>query len=329
MNSGSCVNLGAIHNDNLHTKQKYLVEVPRLSSSPQNYSVQEILRKLSALWKKKAAVNNRQLDYSELEFNFDLNDFSESLLPFKDHDAWKSAPTNIKSQCLSYAWAIYNMKTIYIECDIVTPACEDIIKSPPIGGRNRYLLQDVMAEAMLDEALHTKMSIGACNYIYEMRGIVPLNFNEFNLISWKNNVLGQCSAEWERRLTRFGIACASETLITDYLKLMSEDESIQSICQQVTRTHAVDEWSHSSVFSYAAIEIIHGLSRSEREYLKKLIPKTVEMFADNEMKAWEAVFSMVNFPNYVDIIEDSHKLGEIDIYQGSVDSLLQRIGLDN
>lgn len=294
----------------------------------QTYSVAQMLEKLSVLWSARAAVNNKQPSYSELAFDPGKNDFCESLLPFRNHPAWIEASPEMKSTCLSYAWIIYNLKTIYIECDIVTPACEDIIKTPPSATRNRALLQESISEALLDEALHTKMSVTACNYIYHHRDLAHLNFTDFNLIKWKNWVLSSCSAEWERRLTRFGIACASETLITDYLKTLAEDSSVQSICHQVTKTHAMDEWSHSSVFSYVAADLISTLSQHEKTHLKAIIKKTVSMFANNEMGAWEMAFSHARLPRYADIIHDTATLGEVNVYTESVDKLLSRIGLE-
>lgn len=291
-------------------------------------SVAEMLEKLSLLWSTRAAVNNKQFPYSDLEFDPGKKDFCESLLPFRDHPAWIDASPEMKSMCLSYAWIIYNLKTIYIECDIVTPACEDFIKTPPSASRNRILLQASASEALLDEALHTKMSLMACNYIYQRRDLAYLNFSDFNLIRWKNWVLSSCSAEWERKLTRFGIACASETLITDYLKTLAEDASVQTICHQVTKAHAMDEWSHSSVFSYMAADLVTTLTNSEKAHLKTVIRKTVSMFANNEMGAWEMAFSHARFPRYKEIIKDTETLSEVGVYTYSVENLLSRIGLD-
>lgn len=243
-------------------------------------SVGVMLERLSTLWHARAAVNSDMPNYDELTFDPEKEDFSESLLPFRSHPAWLEAPDELKSACLSYAWVIYNLKTIYIECDIVTPACEDIIKTPPLASKNSITLQDVMSQTLLDEALHTRMSLRACHYIYRMRGIPFLDFSDFNLVQWRNAALSRCTAEWERRLTRFGIACASETLITDYLKTMAEDSSIQSICHEVTRTHAAEEWAHSSVFSFAASDIVHGLSRSELRLFPTSYPQDRSAFCE-------------------------------------------------
>ncbi|WP_313678877.1 diiron oxygenase [Pantoea vagans] len=294
---------------------------------PDSENVALMLKKLSVLWKNRAAVNKTHLQYSELEFDVNKKDFSESLLPFRHHDAWKEAPEDVKSRCLSYAWGIYNLKTIYIECDIVTPACEDIIKCPPVNSPNRAELQDVMSEALLDEALHTRMSVMACNYIYERRRLEPLNYTNFNLIDWRRQMLAGCSAEWQRRLTRFAIACASETLITDYLKVMAEDSSIQKVCHEVTRIHAEDEWSHSSVFSYVAYDIVRDLSLSERKYLRDTMLKTTDLFADNEMGAWENAFRIAGMPYAREIISETESRNEISVYLESAEAVISRIGL--
>lgn len=294
---------------------------------PDSENVALMLKRLSALWKNRAAVNKSQPEYSDLEFDQTKKDFSESLLPFRQHDAWKEAPEDVKDKCLSYAWGIYNLKTIYIECDIVTPACEDIIKCPPVNSPNRADLQDVMSEALLDEALHTRMSVMACNYIYDRRKLEPLNYTDFNLINWRREMLAGCSAEWQRRLTRFAVACASETLITDYLKVMAEDHSIQRICHEVTRVHAEDEWSHSSVFSYVAYDIVRDLGTSERKYLRDTMLKTADLFADNELGAWETVFRLSGMPYAREIISETERCNEINIYLDSAETVTSRIGL--
>lgn len=291
-------------------------------------TTEQMLKKLSVLWKNRAAVNQTLSDYTELEFDITKDDFSSSLLPFRNHPAWLELSEEKRSKCLSYAWAIYNLKTIYIECDVVTPACEDIIKTPP-HSNNQKILQDVMSQALLDEALHTRMSILACNYIYDKRQLEALVFNDFNLVSWRQKLLSNCSAEWEKRLTRFAIACASETLITDYLKTMAEDNLIQPICHEVTRTHAADEWSHSSVFSLVATDIVQNLRDSEKKYFKNIIERTVEMFANNELGAWAKVFKMLDIPYAEDILNETEDSNEIEIYTGSVENLINRIGLSN
>jgi hypothetical protein len=203
-----------------------------------------------------------------------------------------------------------------------------MIKRPFGSVAARYELQQVMSEALLDEALHTKMSITACNYIYRHRNLVPLDYTKFNLVMWRARLLADCESDGRRRLAKFAIATASETLITDYLKTMTDDSDIQPICQEVTRSHAMDEWGHSGVFSVAAEHVVASLSASERRWFASILPRTVEMFADNELGAWAAAFTLLSFPHREEIIGDSLELGKIGIYTDSVTGLIEKLGLD-
>ncbi|GAB7525987.1 diiron oxygenase [Paraburkholderia sp. 2C] len=290
--------------------------------------VKETLNKLSALWRERATVNHGLVDHSSLSFQPQRADFPEALLPFRNHPRWKEAPDDIKAAALSYAWAIYNLKTVYVECDIVMPACEDLIKRPFGGAAARYELQQVMSEALLDEALHTKMSITACNYIYRHRKLVPLDYTKFNLVMWRERLLADCEAEGKRRLAKFAIAAASETLITDYLNTLAADTDIQPICREVTRSHAMDEWGHSRVFSVAAEHVVASLSESERRWFAGIVQRTVEMFADNELGAWAAALGMLSFPHREEMISDSMESDKINVYTNSVANLLEKLGLD-
>ncbi len=289
--------------------------------------VKETLKKLSGIWRERAMVNHGLVDHTSIAFAPEKADFAETLLPFRAHPRWQDASHELKSDVLSYGWAIYNLKTVYIECDIVTPACEDLIKCPVGETEARYALQQAISEALLDEALHTKMSISACNYVYQHRKLVPLDYTAFNLVTWRARVLSQCDSEAKRRLTRFAIAAASETLITDYLRTLSDDAAIQPLCREVTRSHAIDEWGHSGVFSAAAEHVVGSLSASERQYFADIVPKTVEMFADNELGAWRSVFELLDFPHRDEIIRDSERVGKVKVYRDSVMTLLDKLGL--
>jgi len=88
-----------------------------------------------------------------------------------------------------------------------------------------------------------------------------------------------------------------------------------------------DVGGHSSVFSSVATDIVQGLSNRERSYLRSIILKTVQMFANNELGAWSTVFTMVGMPHARDILHDVGDSNEIGVYTDSVQSLIDRIGL--
>jgi hypothetical protein psyrpo1_21841 len=201
----------------------------------------------------------------------------------------------------------------------------EYLKIPP-NTENLADVQKVIAEALLDEALHTKMSIGACNYIYQKRNLPHLGENNFYLSQWLNETLNKQLDEKNRRLVQFAVACASETLITDYLDILSKDNTIQNICYEVTKRHALDERSHSGVFSHVALEVLKNESKETRMLFINTLKSTVPLFAHTEMKEWEKIFGILNFPNYQEILRDTDTLKNIGIYDNSVNKLLLRLG---
>lgn len=90
--------------------------------------MQTILKKLSKYWQQNATVHTFDGDYDDVEFFADKKDFAECLLPFANHDAWLNAPQPKKDACLSYAWILYNMKTVYIGC---YASMREYLKIPP------------------------------------------------------------------------------------------------------------------------------------------------------------------------------------------------------
>ena len=78
----------------------------KLNSFETDDTVRNMLKKLSTLWKSRAAVNQDLPDYWDIAFDPSKKDFSVSLLPFRNHQAWQEAPEDLQNKCLSYAWGI-------------------------------------------------------------------------------------------------------------------------------------------------------------------------------------------------------------------------------
>lgn len=70
-----------------------------------------------------------------------------------------------------------------------------------------------------------------------------------------------------------------------------------------------------------------GSPAASCDYFRQVILKTVQLFANNELGAWERAFSLVNFPRYQDILCDTGNDNEIGVYTDSVERLVTRIGL--
>src|SRR5256885_12881880 len=72
-------------------------------------AVRDALKKLSLLWKSRAAVNQDLPDYCGLAFDPARQDFTASLLPFRDHQADRKS-TRLNSSHLVISYAVFCLK---------------------------------------------------------------------------------------------------------------------------------------------------------------------------------------------------------------------------
>jgi len=304
----------------------------------EKYEVCHMYDSVSTTWSKMANVNTfgdptqRYINCSSVadKKNFldvDKKDFNETLLPFSNHPLWIDLDEHTKSKVLSHGWIMYNRKTIFIECDIVTPACEILLKTPPVE-LNKSDLQNCIAEALLDEALHTKMSIAGCNLVSDFRGLEKIQYPQFKLIRGLKDMLATVNSEWERNLIRLTAACVSETLITDYLSLLSNDSEIQSICREITNAHAADELLHSSLFSQLMCDLLQMLTPAEKRIVTKTIPEIAKLFSDNELLVWRKILGCCNIKSFNTIIDDLENSKEKTIKTEGVGRFISRCGID-
>ena len=288
----------------------------------------KVLNDLCLLWNKRAKVH--QGDPSlETAFDPERDDFKEPLLPFHDHPDWKAADEELKKKVLSYGWIIYNEKTIQIENKLIAPVCDLIIDAEYPGTQNDTI-QEAISQALVDEAFHTLMAVNGVNIIYRERDLKRVRLPKFQLINRLDKMLSDYSDKDEQKLVRLATACASETLITDYLSVLSKDAKLQPLCYQSVEAHAADEWSHASVFSYTMAEIFANLSEKHKNLYISILPKAVESFGDDELDVWEVVFTAINFPKYQNIISDCRAKAKqnIDIDIKGIKKLLSSIGID-
>ncbi|MFT5421274.1 MAG: hypothetical protein ACI9D5_002029 [Candidatus Endobugula sp.] len=294
-----------------------------------NNQVMKVLNGLTNLWNKRAKVLDGDPSV-ELAFDPEKDDFKESLLPFHQHAAWLSADEDMKRKVLSYGWIIYNEKTIQIESKLIAPVCDLLIDAEYPGSRNDAI-QNSISQALVDEGFHTLMAVKSINIVYRERGLKRIKLPKFQLIRQLDKMLLECQDNEERKLVRLAVACASETLITDYLGALSKDDRLQPLCYVTVEAHAADEWSHASVFSYTMAEIFQHLSPEHRSLYINTLPQAVQAFGDNELDVWESVLSAIDFPSYQQIITDSRdeRSQGICVDVKGIAKLLSSLGIDD
>ncbi len=286
----------------------------------------QTMSKLSNHWRKRAVVNNGGDPSFNIALEEDREDFLLELLPFHNTPQWRAADPKMQRDVLSYAWVLYNHKTVYVESELITPVCEDLLKGRyPIS--SAFKTQEIIAQAMVDEAVHTQMSINAGNAVLTFRNLPSPEYHRFFMTSRRDFLLSQQSDPHRKRLVALGIACASETLVTDYLDKIATADTIQPLCRQVTAAHANDELAHSSVFTIVLENVIHHLSEEEKQLVVRSIFESVAMFANKELDVWHSVLKQIGFPDFEAMLNDSNEEPDTTVYTNGVSNLLERTGL--
>lgn len=293
--------------------------------------VKLLLERLSKGWSKRSGVKKYDSSEADLpEFDLDKDDFLAELLPFGTHPTYLSASEELKKLVLTYAWIMYNQKTIAIEADIVSPACMCIIRGEVDGLNDRHSKQ-LAAESMTDESFHTLLVTQAIGITEEKRG-VHVEMPNFSLVKNLCESQDSYSEPWKKMLVLLATAIVSEIFISDYLKLISESETVQPINRQVVAAHRIDELTHSKIFKAFAKALYPSLNQEQQAFFAEILPKPIYWFADKELNLWEELLANISFPGYEVMISDCKKeqyyhLEYID-YTGII-NLAEELGIEN
>ena len=118
---------------------------------------------------------------------------------------------------------------------------------------------------------------------------------------------------WKKALVQLACAVVSEVSISDYLRLLSEDQWIDPLNRLVTHTHRADELAHAGVFRSVGRIIFEKLNQEERRFFVAALRKPLQWFASSELDVWESILQQIGFPHAQEIIEDCRVNNDADI----------------
>jgi hypothetical protein len=285
-----------------------------------------MLDRIANTWARRAYAKKPEM---QPFFEQGKEDFLESLLPFKDMPQYQSCPPEVRSQILSCGWLMYNAKTVQIETEIVNPACLDIIQRK-MPGLQAATSQHAVCEAMVDEVYHVHLVEQASRLTRHHRNLDPVVFPTFNLVQHMQRRQDEFSEPWQKRMVRFATSVVSEIFISDYLRLLSENEDIQSFNRMTVAAHRHDEMAHGPLFRSLAQLFSSKLTERERATFADLLAEPVVWFADRELDIWLALLQQIDFRQAKPMIDECRSLGVTDLqkldYSGVI-SLAEEIGV--
>jgi hypothetical protein len=267
-----------------------------------------LLQRLANSWGRRARVKQPEFD-GETLFDESKDDFIPDLLPFRDHQAFLAAPDGMRQQILSCGWLAYNEKTVDIESKIIAPACTHIIYSE-LPGLQDGVSKQIAGQTLVDEAYHELLVLKACQVTRDRRGWGTMTLPESQLIVKMRAAQAECSAPWQKILVHLATAIVSEVFISDYLKVLSAEMTIQPFNRLTVDAHRRDELAHGSIFKGLAKCLYGSLNAHERAFFIEVLPKPVHWFANIELDVWQAMLRQIGFRAADTVIRDCRSVNE-------------------
>jgi alpha-N-dichloroacetyl-p-aminophenylserinol N-oxygenase len=267
-----------------------------------------LLQRFAKSWGRRARVKQPELEGEKL-FDDRKADFIPELLPFREHPAFLAAPDGMRQQILSCGWLAYNEKTVDIESKIIAPACHHII-SGDVPGLQDSVSRQIAGQTLVDEVYHELLVLNACLVTRARRGLEAVTVPESQLIVQMRQAQAQCSAPWQRVLVQLATAIVSEVFISDYLKVLSTEMTIQPFNRLTVDAHRRDELAHGSIFKGLAQCLYGSLKAHECAFFAEVLPKPVHWFANSELDVWQAMLRQIGFRAADTVIRDCRSANE-------------------
>jgi alpha-N-dichloroacetyl-p-aminophenylserinol N-oxygenase len=251
-------------------------------------------------WGRRAQVKTSALE-DELCFDPRRDDFLESLLPFQDHSHYRGAPPQLRALVLTCGWLIYNQKTICIETDLITPACNAMLMGL-FSSVSRDVDRLALSETLVDEAYHVLLAVKVSQLTRQYRDS-PVPSSEFRLVQRLGARQEGCDAR-ERALCQVAVAVVSELFISDYLAQLGSSAHIQPVHRLCVASHRKDELAHSQIFRSFAPRIVDELTGSDLDLFAMTIADAALWFADPELGIWAGMLEAIGFPHWREMLKD-------------------------
>ncbi len=290
----------------------------------------DVLERIGKSWDSRVAVRKERLDLSEY-YKTTLPDFPIAMVPFWNDPDFSSVDQDVKQRLLAVAWIAYNEKAMYLEDEIVLPACNLLLKGR-MPGASDPLVKQVLAQVQVDEQFHMLMCLDVCNVarkhhqLHDFVAPVPVLGDKLNL------QLSEAGIASRAQLFRLAYASVAEMSINAYLNQVSKDMTIQPINRINTDMHRRDESVHSIAFHEIVASVYNGLEPPDQARFRHCLADALEIFSSPDIIFWESILDYLKIRNRERIIarlEDIMLGTRLKRDYTTLQSLFRKVGISD
>jgi hypothetical protein len=266
-----------------------------------------LLRKMAASWPKRATVRGDLYRYAAEYVDPARPDYPHELIPFRDHPKYLALTPEARRRINSWAWLVYNERTIQSEEYLANPAFT-LIMHGAFPGADEIALRQAMQQCLIDEHFHTLIHLTAIHESRRWRALdeqldAPLTLAYRRLAAAQ----AQATEPWQKHALQLVFGVVAEVCIKGYLNLIAENETIQPMHRIVSLVHNRDEAAHGQILVPVTKLLWRRMNEPQRRFFMEALPGALTAFAAHDFSAWRAILLHERVAGADEVIADCER----------------------
>ena len=253
-----------------------------------------VLQRIGQSWDTRVAVRKERLDLGQY-YDPAIPDFPISMVPFWDDPDFATLTQEQKLRFLAVAWVAYNEKAIYLENDIVQPACNLLFKGEFPGVSDPQVKQ-VIAQIQVDEQFHILMCLDICNVARTRHQVQDYVMPEPLVGVLLRRSVAAAVTPHDAAIIKLAYAAVAEMSINAYLNTVSSDMTIQPLNRINTDMHRRDEATHGIGFREIVGSIYRRMDAPAQAIFRTATGSALTDFTRPDMGSWESILMYMDVP---------------------------------
>ncbi|ACY18622.1 diiron oxygenase [Haliangium ochraceum] len=266
----------------------------------------QVIRGLANNWSKRCTIRSQKYPFNaDEQYDPNIPDYPHEMVPFWNHPRFESVSEDKKQMLLTWAWIVYNERTIAAEEYVANPAF-GLIMHDRFPGCATIDYKNSIQQSLIDEHFHTFMHINGIHRTKVTRNITsapkfPYSVTYRRLLEAQSKV----SDTWEKELLTLTFAIVSEISINAYLDLIADNPTIQPTHRLIAKLHAHDENAHAYLLQEAGKSLYLEMNDKQRRIFLQTLPIALEAFLAHDYSAWEVILDFLKIDGASEILADS------------------------
>ncbi|MDJ0361823.1 diiron oxygenase [Rhodococcus sp. H29-C3] len=267
-----------------------MIEKPSLPDFDADDVVESaVVSRLAGNWNKRAIVKKSEPDLDDL-FDTSKHDYPEALIPFADHDVYRTLSDITRAKLRAWGWIAFNKNVMDVEQHVVHPGFALLAQDAfDIGMGDMTAI--AVTQAMVDEQYHTLMHLNASALTRRKRGwalpdrCLPLS----GTVRRRHATQASAVDSNDAALNSLAFMTVAEISITSYLNLIEDNDIIQPVNRATVALHNRDEYCHASIADEMAAIVFESLNSGDRRIFLDGLADGMDAFSSTDFSTWSAI----------------------------------------